>query len=370
MSDARKPKLREAEEDAAFPKLDIASPPQDAPDEPLNPEQIYLRRKAEVTRQDNEEFSEYLQQKHARDQQQQQQQQQQVQVAEPPAAQAAKVQSPQPLDLGGRHRGRRRSGHARLSDAHRPEHSAAGPSARRRHLHRAAAPSIDRELVNPQADMGGRRFGDWVLLMPTKLGGGTYAVNLNTGRTLAWISYWNYGDYNPISHHLCAFPSADPAKGFEWINSTQGGKNSLIYGIPTNIETPAEGFNIYRVRYDGSQMELMENVAETTGLGLGVHVTIDPQTAERYFVTDGQKDIAACFDRRTSRVIAAIKYDWVPNVRNLADAWQKGGVLKISRSIPIPRPANMTIAAPRARRSNGKWCRWANCSSKRAHPRR
>src|SRR5262249_17252114 len=97
---------------------------------------------------------------------------------------------------------------------------------------------IDRELVNPQADVGGRRFGDWVLLMPTKLGGGTYAVNLNTGRALAWISYWNYGDYNPISHHLCASPSADPAKGFEWINSTQGGKNSLIYGIPTQIETP------------------------------------------------------------------------------------------------------------------------------------
>src|SRR5262249_5114343 len=107
----------------------------------------------------------------------------------------------------------------------------------------------------PQADVGGRRFGDWVLLMPTKMSGGTYAVNLNTGRALAWISYWNYGDYNPISHHLCAVPSADPAKGFEWINSTQGGKNSLIYGIPTQIETPGEGFNIYRLRYDGSQME-------------------------------------------------------------------------------------------------------------------
>ena len=78
----------------------------------------------------------------------------------------------------------------------------------------------------------------------------------------------------------------------------------------------------------------MENVAEATGLGLGVHVTIDPKTAERYFVTDGQKDIAACFDRRTSRVIAALKYDWVPNVRNLADGWQKGGVLKISKIYP------------------------------------
>ena len=213
--------------------------------------------------------------------------------------------------------------------AHGVMHSGASTAEAQRH-------HIERELVNPQAEIRGRNFGNWVLLMPTKLGGGTYAVNLNTGRTLAWISYWNYGDFSPISHHLCAFPSADPVKGFEWINSTQGGKNSLIYGIPTNIETPEEGFNIYRVRYDGAQMELMENVSETTGLGLGVHVTIDPKNADRYFVTDGQKDIAACFDRRTSRVIAALKYDWVPNVRNLAEGWQKGGVLKISKIYPDP----------------------------------
>ncbi len=76
---------------------------------------------------------------------------------------------------------------------------------------------------------------------------------------------------------------------------------------------------------------------KSTGLGLGVHVTIDPKTAERYFVTDGQKDIAACFDRRTSRVIAALKFDWEPNDRNLAMAWRNGGVLKISRIYPDPR---------------------------------
>ena len=196
--------------------------------------------------------------------------------------------------------------------------------------------NIERELINPKADINGRGFGNWVLLMPTKMSGGTYAVDLNSGRALAWISYWNYGDFNPISHHLCAFPSAQPTAGFEFINSTQGGKNSLIYGIPTNIEEPGEGFNIYRVRYDGAQMEVMENVSETTGLGLGVHVNIDPKDAERYFVTDGQKDIAACFDRRTSRVIAALKYDWEPNDQNLATAWQNGGVLKISRLYPDP----------------------------------
>jgi hypothetical protein len=327
MSDGRKTKLKETAEDVHLPEMTPEAAPgaDNAPDTPLTPEQIYLKRKAEVTQQDHAEFSEYLQKKIARERKQQL----------------------QPLDAPERPRPKlnRRSlltwvaGTAAVGEAVTLGYplvtgqNAANQAGSAVSMEPQRQP-IDRELINPQADIGGRRFGRWVLLMPTKLGGGTYAVNLNTGRTLAWISYWNYGDYNPISHHLCAFPSADPEKGFEWINSTQGGKNSLIYGIPSKVEDPPEGFNIYRVRYDGAQMELMENVAETTGLGLGVHVTIDPKTAERYFVTDGQKDIAACFDRRTSRVIAAIKYDWVPNVRNLADGWQKGGVLKISKIYP------------------------------------
>lgn len=159
------------------------------------------------------------------------------------------------------------------------------------------------------------------------------SISIPTG---SWESiwYWNYGDYNPISHHLCAFPSADPYDTFEFVNSTQGGANVLIYGIPTKITKPEPGFNIYRVRYDGSQMELMENVSETTGLGLGVHVTINPKDAQSYFVTDGQKDIAACFDRQTSKVKAALKYDWVANSTTLTDAWQKGGVLNISKIYP------------------------------------
>ncbi|HEY7425347.1 MAG TPA: hypothetical protein VH682_14035, partial [Gemmataceae bacterium] len=44
-------------------------------------------------------------------------------------------------------------------------------------------------------------LGRWILLAPQKLGGGTHAVDLSTGRGLAWISYWNYGDTCPISHH-------------------------------------------------------------------------------------------------------------------------------------------------------------------------
>ncbi len=193
---------------------------------------------------------------------------------------------------------------------------------------------IVREVTDNAADLRGQSLGKWVALLPTKMGGGTYAIDLNSNRVLASIWYWNYGDYSPISHHLCAFPSSDPYNGFEFVNSTQGGKNSLIYGIPTAIEEPEPGTNIYRVRYDGTQMQLVENVSESTGLGLGVHVTVNPKDAQSYFVTDGQKDIAACFDRTTSKVKAALKFDWAPNVADLRDAWIKGGTLTISKIHP------------------------------------
>ena len=198
----------------------------------------------------------------------------------------------------------------------------------------AQSQPITRELIDSRSNFDGRSLGKWIAVLPTKLGGGCYAIDLNTNRVLASIWYWNYGDFNPIAHHLCAFPSADPYNSFEFVNSTQGGKNPLIYGIPTNITDPAPGFNIYRVRYDGAQMQLMENVSETTGLGLGVHVTINPKDAKSYFVTDGQKDIAACFDRTTSQVKAALKFDWKANSTQLSRAWQDGGVLTISKIYP------------------------------------
>ena len=49
-------------------------------------------------------------------------------------------------------------------------------------------------------------FGDYIYLAPEKLGGGTHANDLGGGKTLGWISYWNYGDTCPISHHLAAYP--------------------------------------------------------------------------------------------------------------------------------------------------------------------
>jgi hypothetical protein len=186
-----------------------------------------------------------------------------------------------------------------------------------------------------------KSLGRWIYLTPQKLGGGTHAVDLSTGKTLAWISYWNYGDTCPISHHLAAYPSPDPYKGFEFINSTQGGDNVLIFGLPTPIKQRGlldqygQGNHLYRVRYDGSQMELIEDVAETTGIGLGVHTVIFPE-ATGFAGADGQKDVCAFFNRPSgadkTKVQMAFRADWRANNANALDrTWFDGGTLRLTR---------------------------------------
>lgn len=203
----------------------------------------------------------------------------------------------------------------------------------------APATSVDAGKLNEAH----KALGKWILLSPQKLGGGTHAVDLSTGRGLAWISYWNYGDTCPISHHLAAYPSEDPYKGFEFINSTQGGENILIYGLPTRIKQmgllkrTGEGNHMYRVRYDGQQMELVEDVAETTGIGLGVHTMIYPD-ANGFSCSDGQKDICAFFDRPKgndkTKVLMAFRADWeAKNKDSLEQCWQGGGTLRLTRLV-------------------------------------
>lgn len=187
-------------------------------------------------------------------------------------------------------------------------------------------------------------LGRYIYLTPQKLGGGTHAVDLDSSKTLAWISYWNYGDTCPISHHVAAFPpdSGDPYKGFEFVNSTQGGDNVLMYGIPTNIKEKGlldhygQGNHIYRVGYDGAlnQMELIEDISSTTGIGLGVHTTIFPD-GEGFACADGQKDVTAFFTRARGRektkVLMAFRADWIPNSPFLGETWLKGGKIRFER---------------------------------------
>jgi len=179
MSDGRKPRFKEPVD---LPEMKVELEGESKV--PLTAEQIYLKRQAEVTQQDNQDFSDYLQRKAARDQEQ---------PAPAPPVASAPQQPARKLN--------RRSlltwaagtavvgeavtlGYPVLTGQGVPDHGAkhAGSTYTEPQRH-----PIDRELVNPQADVGGRRFGDWVLLMPTKMSGGTYAVNLNTGSAHAWI---------------------------------------------------------------------------------------------------------------------------------------------------------------------------------------
>ncbi|MCY2938954.1 MAG: hypothetical protein NTV55_11430 [Planctomycetota bacterium] len=191
------------------------------------------------------------------------------------------------------------------------------------------------------------KLGKYIFLTPQKLGGGTHAVDLNTNKTMSWISYWNYGDSCPISHHLAAFhaDSGDPYKGFEFVNSTQGGDNILMYGLNTRIKQNGmlgqygQGNHIYRVGYDGKtgQMELLEDVAESTGLGLGVHTNpfVD---GTGFCCSDGQKDVTGFFSRargnEKTKALAAFRADWIPNAPHMGDTWMKGGKIILHRLAP------------------------------------
>jgi hypothetical protein len=230
----------------------------------------------------------------------------------------------------------------------------------------SAPTQVDVSSLKGATSVGGARdiglgiLGDYIYLCPTKLGGGTHAQDLLTGHTLAWIEYWNYGDSCPISHHLSAYPSPDPRKGFEFVNSTQGGDNVLIYGLPTDIKSYGlldpvwgQGNRIYRVHYDGQQMNLLEDVSETTGIGLGVHCVIYPD-ATGFASADGQKDVCAFFDRpplpdlnkddkpvsehnrgKRTQVLMAYRADWIGKEPNgsLEQNWFGGGKLRVTRLV-------------------------------------
>ena len=218
--------------------------------------------------------------------------------------------------------------------------------------------SLRNSTVPGASQLGFGVLGDYVYLTPTKLGGGAHAQDLSTGKTLAWIEYWNYGDSCPISHHMSSYPSPDPRKGFEFVNSTQGGDNILIYGLPTDIKTHGmldniwgQGNRIYRVHYDGQQMNLVEDVSQTTGIGVGVHIVIYPD-ANGFAAADGQKDVCAFFDRppipqlakddvavgelnkgQKTQVLMAYRGDWYGKDPNgsLDANWLGGGKLRITR---------------------------------------
>ena len=161
-----------------------------------------------------------------------------------------------------------------------------------------------------------------------------YALDLNTNRVLASIWYWNYGDYNPIAHHLCAFPSADPYRCFEFVNSTQGGQNSLIYGINTKIRDARPRVQHLsrglRRRADGGDRERLGNDRPGArrarhGQPEGCPVLLRHRRPEGHRRVLRPQDLA----RQGG---AEIRLGG--ESKELREAWMQGGTLKIKKIYP------------------------------------
>ena len=64
-------------------------------------------------------------------------------------------------------------------------------------------------------------------------------------------------------------------------------------------------------------------------------------------------------------MIAALKFDWVPNVRNLAEARQKGGVLTISKIYPDPTTGKYDYRGTKGQKIEWEMVPMGDCSSRR-----
>src|SRR4051812_35326679 len=136
----------------------------------------YLKRKAEVTEQDHREFQGYLEQK-AR----------QVVPADDPPEKPSLVNRRNLLKVV--------AGTAVAGEAAAVGYSwvKAGPASNAPAGGLNTGPQrepIIRQMTDSKADVAGRSLGRWILLLPTKLGGGTYAIDLHSNRVLASIWYW------------------------------------------------------------------------------------------------------------------------------------------------------------------------------------
>src|SRR6476646_697691 len=156
MSDGRKTKFKEPMQDIELPKMKLEVESEAKPETRLTAEQIYLKRKAEVAEQDNEDFSDYLREKASRDQQQAPQPEPAPQTTPPPQTAPRKLNRRSLLTWAA---GTAVVGEAvtlgypmvtgQSIPAQGLQHAGGNYTEAQRH-------PFDREFVNPKADVGGR----------------------------------------------------------------------------------------------------------------------------------------------------------------------------------------------------------------------
>ena len=127
------------------------------------------------------------------------------------------------------------------------------------------------------------------------------------------------------------------------------------------------GFNMYRVRFNGDDGAGGEHF-ETTGLGLGGTPPFVP-LMRRVTVSPMVRRISlAWFDRASTKVLQAFRYDWEGSSSDLADNWSGGGVLKIHRIKPNPLTDQLDLRGTKGIKINWKWFPWVNSSCRKENP--
>lgn len=168
-----------------------------------------------------------------------------------------------------------------------------------------------------------KKFEGNVVLLPGKYSGEVQALDLAVPETLAWYTYGLAGVNMPIPHHIAAMPSADPYKGFDFYQTMQ--PPMAPYVNENSPEWRDRGdFKMFKLRYDGSgkqnSIHVVSDIAATTGMALGVHVSIGVgENANRYVAfADGQKDMVMITTIDDNpKIVKALRVDYDPIARQV-----------------------------------------------------
>ncbi|MHB1174002.1 MAG: twin-arginine translocation signal domain-containing protein [Sulfuriferula sp.] len=168
-----------------------------------------------------------------------------------------------------------------------------------------------------------KKFEGNVILLPGKYSGTVQAMDLAGPETLAWYNYGLTGVNMPIPHHIAALPSADPYKGFDFYQTMQPPMSPYVNENSPEWRDRGD-FKMFKMRYDGSgkqnSIHLVNDIAATTGLALGVHVSIGVgENAHKYVAfADGQKDMVLITTLDDNpKIIKAFRADYDPVARQL-----------------------------------------------------
>ena len=144
------------------------------------------------------------------------------------------------------------------------------------------------------------------------------------------------------------------------------------------LDRTGQGNHIYRVHYNGQQMELIggHRRDHRHRAGRAHHHLSGRQRLRRRRRAEGHLRLLRPRrphpegDRPTTedKVQMAFRGDWIPNNNELAgDATGSTAARCGSPGCPSRRrPASTNTRASRATRSTGRWCRWPSCSSSAA----